>query len=452
MLELLWGVWVASRRALLGLFLLGAILGAAWLGYRFPIGSGRGAAESGKAPENVPESISRLDRDTLVVPATVAKRMGLEFAAVKANSLPRFLPPFPGRLAMDPANLTRVRPRFAGEVVDLDVIDDPAAPNGKRPVRRWESVKAGQLLAVVWSKDLGEKKSEFLDAVSKLAVSQDILKKTIDSSNLLPDRNLRDARRAVESDQIALDKARRTLLTWKLEPEEIKRLEAQVKALATDHGTGSLMQDKDWARVEVRAPKDGEILLLGANLGDQVDTTVDMFQVGDLRNMEFWVHVFEEDLPLLQGLGKSIPCTIELATRPGSMLTGNIENISASIDSAQHTALVTGRLNNPDRTLRIGQYLTASVQLQAEKGELEVPTSAVVENGQSSVVFVRSPEHPDRMICRVVKVRHRTQEKIVLRPAGVQSGDEVVVSGALLLREVMETTAVPTGERVAMKE
>jgi cobalt-zinc-cadmium efflux system membrane fusion protein len=262
----------------------------------------------------------------------------------------------------------------------------------------------------------------------------------------LPERNLRDAQRAFDSAQIAVDRARRTLVAWKLSDADLKALEAEAKALAANRDRpGPRPSDsKDWARVEVLAPQAGEILEKGVNLGDQVDTATDLYKIGDLANLEVWAHVFEEDLPLVQSLPKPIPCTIQVASRPSPLL-GSIDRIGAVIDAAQHTALVRGKVLNPDHTLLINQYVTVTIELPNSKGDLEVPTAAVVEDGRESIVFVRSPDHPDQVVRRVVQVKYRTQQTITLKPgvAGVKAGEQVVATGALLLREVMETTPPP---------
>ena len=58
----------------------------------------------------------------------------------------------PGTLSLDSTQLEQVRCRFDGEVVEIGKVAD-----GARPLQFGDSVKPGQLLAIVWSRELGEK-------------------------------------------------------------------------------------------------------------------------------------------------------------------------------------------------------------------------------------------------------------------------------------------------------
>ena len=126
------------------------------------------------------EAITRVGADRLTVPAAVVARMGLTTTEVRAAHEPTALPAYKGNLALDANSLQRVHARFAGEVVELGTTRDTGPgvdatqPSLLRshPIRVGDAVAAGQLLAVVQSKDLGEKKSELVDAVSKLKADE----------------------------------------------------------------------------------------------------------------------------------------------------------------------------------------------------------------------------------------------------------------------------------------
>src|SRR5262249_17887412 len=155
-----------------------------------------------------------------------------------------------------------------------------------RPLRFGDGVRKGQLLAVVWSKDLGEKKSELVDAVSRLKLDQEILQQLKEgySSGVTPERSLREQERNVESDLIALARAERTLRAWRLTDAEIEAIKAEAEAIRKDPNKRG-REDKDWARVEVRAPQDGTILEKNVTVGDIVDTAADLFKIADLNRL-----------------------------------------------------------------------------------------------------------------------------------------------------------------------
>jgi len=125
------------------------------------------------------------------------------------------------------------------------------------------------------------------------------------------------------------------------------------------------------------------------------------------------------------------------------------DKIGDLIDPNQHTALVLGRVDNPDERMRAGQFITATVEEPPPPGEVEVPTTALVEDGVDSVVLVQ--ERPDRLAytLRHVAVTARYQDVVHLRGAGratkgdkklvaLAPGDRVVVAGAVELKAALE--------------
>ena len=94
--------------------------------------------------------------DLLRVEAEVAQRIGITIAEAQAAQLADSLQ-LSGTLTLDVTHLQEVRSRFAGEVADFG-----KTPDGSRPIQFGDRVAKNQLLAVVWSRELGEKKANWL--------------------------------------------------------------------------------------------------------------------------------------------------------------------------------------------------------------------------------------------------------------------------------------------------
>jgi cobalt-zinc-cadmium efflux system membrane fusion protein len=437
--------------------LLGIVLllltagGSGWLLYRQPAAANSNQGhETGSAKSSVGK-LSRITKDTLLVPPEVAKQMGVQFGLVKAVTQPSVLPAYQGTLAQDTDRQVRIHSRFAGEVVSLGTVtnDDLRSPGdgaarSPRSIEYLDKVKKGDLLAVVWSKDLGEKKSELVDALSKLKADEETLKQlqSLVDDGASSSRSLREAQRNVDGDRILVDRAERTLLSWRLTEAEIAAINDEANQIGKTTQKDKAKRLHDWARVEVRAPQDGVILDKTVSVGDIVDTNQDLFKIGDLSSLRVWAHVYEEDLPLLNSLPKPISWSVQLSG--GKTYPGTLQKIGAVIDPNQHTALVMGRVNNPDGELRIGQSTTVSIDVPPQPGELEVPTQAVIEDGTGSIVFLQSNRDDKQLIKRFVKVIRRTQNTITVKsePDSIVSGQRVVTSGALLLKEAMDDLPV----------
>ncbi len=363
-----------------------------------------------------------------------------------------------GSLGPDTDRLLPVRSRFPGEVMEIGQVQDrtQGGPTRYRDVGNGDYVEKDQLLAVVWSKDLGLTKSSLLDAISKLRLDQDILHKyeKLYEQGALPERSLHDAERNVEADRIALNAAELTLRSWRLTDKEIKDIHAEAERLAGQISRGVKVKEdpeawKQWARVEVRAPFNGTVVEKNFGAGAIVDTSTNLFIVSDLSHLTVWANVFEEDLPTLQALPRPVPWTITLKNDPNAgPLKGTIQEIRPIIDPTQHSALVKGRVANPEGHMLSGQFITARIDLPAPADQVAIPTNALIEDGLESVVFTQPNENEPRYTMRKVAVAKRGRDWVALRThltdaekkAGLEAlrpGELVVTSGGLELKAAL---------------
>jgi cobalt-zinc-cadmium efflux system membrane fusion protein len=437
----------SARHVGIGVGLVVAAGGAVWLGMSLPTRAGGPTPDHAAEPSagDAPERLRRLDKDSVSAPESLLKRVGVETMPVTKPTRSRALPALQGVLNTDSNRLVRVNSPFPGKVIAVGpcyACDTAGAAVGSaaaqfRPLRQGDAVVKDQLLAVVWSSQLGEKKSELVDALSKLGRDEEVLK-ALKASGAAPPVMISNANRDVQSDVIAVRKAEDTLRVWQVSEEEIAAVRAEAAALAsTEVG---VRNSTNWARVEIRAPQDGVILEKNINPGTVVDSTTDLFKVGDLSQLTVWVHVYEEDLPVLEGLPKPIRWKVAVPSRPTIALEGTVDQISPVIDPNQHTALVTGRVGNPGGTLQAGLFVTATVEIKPPQDEVEIPSAAVVEGGPESVVLVQDPADPTVFRRKTVRVTRRFRDVVYARtePDGVRIGDRVVTSGALLLNEAAE--------------
>jgi cobalt-zinc-cadmium efflux system membrane fusion protein len=396
--------------------------------------------------------------EALRLPGAVAETLGVRVVAARELTRGQTLE-LSGSLSPDTDRLVPLRSRFAGEVIQVAEAPDPNPPAipSQRPVTTGDPVEENQLLAVVWSKDLGEKKSELVDALSQLRLDQDTLKRlqsAYSATGAIPEQSIRETERSVAADRIAASKAELTLRSWRLTDAEIEAIYKDADKVVERVRKGQKAHDKEqeaqWARVEVRAPFAGTILEKNFAVGAVIDTTTNLFMIGDLSHLNVFAYAHEGDLPALQQLPRPIPWSIRLENDPSARpLLGVVSEIRPLVDPTMHAALVRGRVANPKGRLLSGQFVTAMIDLAAPKGEVEVPTTALVEDGHESVVFVQpTSKEPVYQLRRVTVVR-RTREKVYLRsrPEEGKKGDDatmlrpgelVVTAGALLLRQTLK--------------
>lgn len=382
--------------------------------------------------------------NTLRVDADAARRLGIRTAAAVPAAIANTLK-LNGSLTFDANHLEEVRSRFNGEVIEVAKTADG------RELKLGDRVKRGQLLAIVWSRELGDKKSELIDAISQQHLDTQTLKRLEElfQEGTIPERQYRDQQRAVENDRVAVSRLLRTLHTWRVEQEEIKDVEAEAQRLIAGQTKLSDDQAAKWARVEIRTALDGVILEHNVAVGDIVTSTDDLFKVADLSRFRVLAYAYEEDLPSLDRLPAeqrhwiiSVPADPELAPQHGM-----IEQIGHIIDPMQHTALVMGWVENKDGRFRAGQFITATLELPPPGNEVVLPTSALIEKGGEKLVFVQTGDDPI-FTRRHVSVSRQLGSQICfyIRPpsnhdqptvSGIKPGERIVVSGAVELQQAL---------------
>lgn len=435
------------------------LIGAAAIGLCFAVPLLRARLAPGEAAspsDETPGGPRLVAAQTVRLEADVVASLGLRVEAVMPARRARVLPPLLGSLTLDPNHLARVQARFVGEVVEVGKVKVSEA-GAYRPLAYGDHVEKGDLLAVLWSKELGEKKSELVDTWSQWKLDQttfDRLKEAY-TNGAVPEARLREARRAAEASKIALRRAERTLRVWRVTDEEIRALTAEAERLRVSGAERDAELEERWARVEIRAPLGGIILERNVNPGENVnDTARDLFKIANLDRLKVWAYAPQEDLPILQALPRPIRWKIHLRTGTASCVEGTVERISELVDTAQRAVLLIGDVDNAQRQLRAGQLISATIEADPPEGVLELPTSALVEDGAESVVFVQPrPGAADYRMCPVRVLRRYRDVVLVQAPrAGDESplrvGASVVTSGAVELRTVLEGLTAATTQSI----
>jgi membrane fusion protein, heavy metal efflux system len=211
-----------------------------------------------------------------------------------------------GSLALDVNRLVHVHARFPGQIIRLETIaegPESTSPTAlsRRQLNFMDRVKKGQKLAQIWSKDLGEKKSELVDAMVHLRIDQLNLKFLEDllRKGATTEKAVREGQRNVQVREIAVAKAERTLRSWSLTDTEIRAVKGEAERIETA-GVWDMEQDENWATVDVVSPIDGTIVEKNVVEGDLVNVDSDLFKVADLSVLSAWARIYEEDLPLLR--------------------------------------------------------------------------------------------------------------------------------------------------------
>ncbi len=362
------------------------------------------------------EELAQDQADTLIVSDDVEATLGLTVAQVQPAVAPEPLK-LDGELYLLSNSMTHVRSRFPGDVMEVGRAEyPPDAPHGAESpsvppppperLKYGDYVRKGQLLAVVWSKDLGEKKSELVDGIARLRIDEERLKNLVAGlkNGSISEAKVSEQSRLVQADIIAVEKAEDTLLSWQVSKSEIAALRAEAERVRDRGANRDATLSESWARVEVRAFVDGTIMEMNVAVGDYVSSDLDLFKIADLGRMDVMAHAYEEDMPILERLpANRRDWTIHLKADPTEEpLTGSFDRLLPIIDPTQHTGLVRGWVDNSRGRLRVGQFITAWINLPTPADEVSIPVSALVDQDGQTFVFVRSQSDPRRFTRRRV--------------------------------------------------
>jgi cobalt-zinc-cadmium efflux system membrane fusion protein len=393
--------------------------------------------------------------DGVRMPAEAPAKMGLRVSEVRpraaANARRLRLV---GWLAIDPERLFRVRCRFTpAEVVEVGQTSEQGQA---RELQSGDTVRKGQLLAVLESADVAAKTSDLFDALVQLKLDEDVLAATQRAydKGTIPLLDLLNARRAVEARRGVVNRAENTLTAWGI-PE--KQIEAVRKEAAEDKRKDEAAESrkarrKRWARVGIVAPEGGTIVERNVSRDEViVDGTAILFQIARVDRLLVVARVNEADLPALEALKPEqrrwdVRPIADAGAAPAS---GRIDEVGYLIDPKEHATVAKGHVDNAGGRLRPGQAVTATVTLSPPAGEVVLPAAAIVEEGGQTFVFVqpdaKKPLYEQRRVSvvrrggDVIHIRSRlTSEQERQGLQTVRPGERVVTAGAVELKAVLD--------------
>jgi cobalt-zinc-cadmium efflux system membrane fusion protein len=384
-----------------------------------------------------------------------------------------------GSTALDPARVMRVRARFTpAEVVSITEVEEKDKPveSMKAPKHElWpgDEVTPKMELGVFYSPDVGNKKNDLYEAVIQERLDKVILDKAEAATGVLADIYIWTARRNYDTDRSAVRRARNILLTWGIPKEDIDAVEKEARELKIEGGKRDEVPEGEWAKahdqwakVLLRAPnfvpgKEPAVLVeRNVTKGETVvDNTIPLFTIAKVDELLVYANCPEDDVPELTRLrkeGKARWTIQTVGTDNKDGVEGKFTEIGKLVDPNQHTAVIKGFIPNPGGKILAGQFATATVELLPSNDVVEIPNSALVEDGRQSIVFVQINAAEQQYQMRRVEVTARFENVVwvqskppeeartaedrrldLLPREALQGNDKVLTSGVLELKAAL---------------
>ena len=309
-----------------------------------------------------------------------------------------------GRVTFDDLHVSHVFSPVSGRVMSI------VAQPGQR-------VKKDQVLAVIQSPDVG---SAFSD-LAKAHADADAADKEQQRQ-----RELYAAHAGAQKD---FETAKATSSKARAELERAQRKANLLAKGGIDNGSQDFL---------LRAPIDGEVVVRNVNPGAEVQGTysggqaVELFTIGELDKVWVMADVFEVDLAKVKERSQ---VTVRVVAYPDRVFTGTVEWVSGALDPASRTAKVRIAVDNKERLLKPEMYATVLIAIDQRKA-LAIPRSALLRLGDQNVVFAQIGKTADGLLRferRPIAVDEEEGGDYLPVTHGLQAGDEVVISGGILL-------------------
>ncbi|MCZ2157114.1 MAG: efflux RND transporter periplasmic adaptor subunit [Bryobacterales bacterium] len=359
-------------------------------------------SQSASAPTAIvaPESPREVE---VLIPASELDRLQLKFAKVtEAES--RVEVRVPGTVQVNAYKQVRIVP-IAGGVV-TEVVPELG-----------QTVKRGQVLARIFSRELAEAQTEYSSFVTQLEVEHKKLVRTQELVNLgaASRQELEEVEGSHKVHAAHVEEARQRLLLLGL-------TDSQVDGAGVGRQAGS--------SIEVAAPLDGIVTARSVNSGQVVVSGQELFTVSDLSSVWIEANVLENDFGATRIGSLAIAAT---PAYPNREYRGVVEYIDPQVDPQTRTGKVRVSVDNPGAALRLGMYMDVLFTTPTATRVPVVPKAALQIIGTTSYVFVSVDGEPGRFLQRAVEVGPELPSGIPIR-TGLKRGEAVVTEGSFLLR------------------
>jgi membrane fusion protein, heavy metal efflux system len=279
-----------------------------------------------------------------------------------------------------------------------------------------DEVRAGQPLVVLASSAVGAGQAQLGAARARLGLARAAVerKRAIAAKGISSARDLQEAEREQAAAQADHDAARSAL------------------GAAGSRGSGTD------GRLVLAAPFRGTVVARAAVVGRTAGASEVLVEVADLSKVWAQLDVAEGDAALVRP-GQPVRVVVEAG---GAVREAKVTRVASTVDPRTRTVAVRVELPNPDRALRAGALVRATIAVTDLKETILVPRDALQQAEGRTLVFVR--EGP--VTFRPVRVDvGATSGDVVEVRAGLATGAEVVTSGAFLLKTELLKDSIGAG-------
>jgi cobalt-zinc-cadmium efflux system membrane fusion protein len=283
-------------------------------------------------------------------------------------------------------------------------------------VRKQEGdrVAAGEILAIIDSRELADAKSNYLIAERQVEFRRVTMEReeTLWRRKISPERDYLEARQGFEEARLRARLAAQNLVVLGVPTAELAGLANEPPDQAS--------------RLAIRTPLAGRVIERTATAGETVNADQSLFVVADLSSVWVDVAVNATDLAAVrEGQAVTVRSSdLDRETR------GRVALVTAVVGDESRTATARIVVPNPDGQWRPGLFVTALLERESTEAPVVVATEAIQTFRDWQVVFVR---YGDWFEARPVELG-RSDGKWVEILSGLAAGDEYARENSFVVK------------------
>jgi RND family efflux transporter MFP subunit len=295
------------------------------------------------------------------------------------------------------------------------------------PVELGQHVTRGSLLAEIYSPDLAMARTQYLSMSADLEAGEARVARTerLAQIGAASQQELEAARAEHTRHQTDVEQAAARLRLLGVDPAHVTHATAASPASAT---------------VRVTAPQDGVVLERPAIVGMTVESSTVLVTLVDLSPVWVIADVYEHDFAAVRPGTRATMTTDAYA---GVSFTGKVTYVSPEVRPETRTAAVRVEVPNPEGRLRLGMFVTVTLEVSEGEPGAVIPRTAVQTAGARDVVYLARDEAAGIYEERTVVVGNGDRDKVAVS-SGIEPGDRVVTAGSFSLRAEVERLGLRT--------
>ncbi|WP_338724468.1 efflux RND transporter periplasmic adaptor subunit [Pseudomonas tolaasii] len=316
---------------------------------------------------------------------------GIQLAKAQPRAISTMLT-LPGEVRFDEDRTSHLLPRVAGVVESVKV-------------NLGQSVKKGDVLAVIASQQISDQRSELAASVRRVELARTTFERErqLWKDEISAEQDYLLARQTLQEAEIALNNAR----------QKMTALSGTAVAVGGN-------------RYELRAPFSGTVVEKHLGVGEVVSETTNAFTLSDLSQVWVTFGVFPKDLNKVR-VGKPVNVS---STEMGTDVQGTVAYVGSLLGEQTRTATVRVSVPNPEDAWRPGLFVTVQVATDTYQAKVTVPQAAIQTVEDKPSVFVRTPEG---FMTRHLELGVSENGYVEVRK-GLEAGVQVATDGSFILK------------------